>query len=298
MPVKILIIYNSVSFFSKLIKKKGYSIFPTFRSVNFLGKVFRRISIMLNVRVSFWYDDWKRHAESVDVILVFASRKYDHIEYLAKKYPLKRIIVWYWNPVFRCFNPNDLNYKNIEYWSFDLEDCKKYTLKYNTTFYFDNIDFSKNVPISSDVVFLGKDKGRSEKLKEIENELEEMGLLTNFYIVSDLSKGHENPKKFIAYESYLKMIIESRAILDYLQDGQIGLTLRPMESVFLNKKLITNDLNVINEDFYYKENVFILGKDNINDLKKFIEDPFVEVPWSIVSKYEFSNWINRFFTNE
>jgi len=297
MQNKTIIIYDSVSYFTKLIENKGFKIFPTFKKVNFLEKFLRKFSFITNIGLYFWFSDWKKNIKGANVIIIFATNRYDFIEYIAKKNSNARIIVWYWNPVFRCFDPEKLKYKNIEYWSFDKDDCNKYKLNYNTTFYFDNIELKKNI-IKNDVIFLGADKGRYAKLKEIEELLQSYDLSTNFHVVPD--KGEENPNNIqpLSYKKYLELISSSKVILDYLQEGQKGLTLRPMESIFFKKKLITNDINIRNENFYLKENIFIIGVDKNESLKSFVNLPYVDIDKEIVQHYDFNNWIERFNNNE
>ncbi len=89
--------------------------------------------------------------------------------------------------------------------------------------------------------------------------------------------------------------MKSKSILDFVSIGQSGLTIRPLEALFLKKKLITNDKFIKNFDFYHPDNVFILGKDKMEYLSDFLEKPFIEIEESITSKYDFSNWIKRFF---
>ena len=68
-----------------------------------------------------------------------------------------------------------------------------------------------------------------------------------------------------------------------------------MESIFFRKKLVTNDRRIVDMDFYSSENIFVLGMDNIDMLYSFIKQPYVEIDKSIVEKYDFDNWVNRFF---
>ena len=84
-------------------------------------------------------------------------------------------------------------------------------------------------------------------------------------------------------------------IFDYLQDDQTGLSLRPFESIFFNKKLITNNSNIKNYDFYRKENIFILNYDDISMLKSFVDSDYLELPKNIIDNYDFQSWSNRFF---
>jgi len=292
-----LLVYDSVKYFVPYIKEKGVKCFSSFKTVNKLEKVFRRISLNTGLYKKEWYGEWKNNLTSIETVIVFATNRYDFIEYIADNYPQIRIIVWYWNPVFRCFNPNDLKRRNIEYWSFDKDDCKKYKLQYNTTFYFDNI-FLKSKSVKHDVLFLGADKGRKEALVDLKMKLTSQNISTHFHIVSDKNSSNYNQMKPIGYDKYLELIGASKCIVDYIQVGQAGLTLRPMESIFLGKKLITNDINIVNEDFYKAENIFILGHDDFEKISDFIHLPFVDISNGILKKYDFINWLNRFNINE
>ena len=292
-----LLIYDSVKYFIPFIEDKGIKCFPSFRTVNKLEKVLRKISFKTGFYKKEWYGEWKNQLNNIDTVLIFATNRYDFIQYLADNYPDKKIIVWYWNPVFRCFDPNVLKRKNIEYWSFDKEDCKKYKLKFNTTFYFDNISVEKT-SIEKDVLFLGADKGRKTALTDLEEKLTEKEISTHFHIVPDKNNPNPDQIKPIGYNEYLELISKCKCIVDYIQIGQAGLTLRPMESIFLKKKLITNDRNIINEDFYDDNNIFVLGHDDFEKITAFIQQPYLDIPQNIVGKYDFTNWLNRFNINE
>lgn len=80
------------------------------------------------------------------------------------------------------------------------------------------------------------------------------------------------------------------------KDGQEGLTLRVMESIFFEKKLITNNKKIINYDFYTPENIYILD-DLINidylDIIKFINTPFQKMEERIIKKYTFEFWLDN-----
>lgn len=292
-----LLIYDSVKYFVPYIREKGVKCFSSFRTVNELEKVFRKISFNTGLYKKEWYGEWKNHLNSMETVIVFATNRYDFIEYIADNWPQIRIIVWYWNPVFRCFNPSELKRKNIEYWSFDKNDCAKYKLNYNTTFYFDSI-FVNSEDVEHDVLFLGADKGRRAALLELKIKLTDTSISTHFHIVSDENSAESNRIKPIGYNEYLSLIGSSKCIVDYIQKGQAGLTLRPMESIFLRRKLITNDINILNEDFYKSDNVFIVGHDNFDRMADFIDLPFKDNNHEIIKKYDFLSWLNRFNINE
>ena len=118
-------------------------------------------------------------------------------------------------------------------------------------------------------------------------ELKENGINSKNIII-------ENEKDFVPYEDYLKLLVKTKTILDIVDGNQSGLTLRCMEALFFNKKLITNNLDIENYDFYNPKNVFILGKDDMNNIKQFIDSPYELVDEKIVNYYDFDEWIKRF----
>ena len=292
-----IIIYDSVQYFVPKMKEKGIRCFSSFRRVTKVEKILRKLSLKMNLK-KMWYGDWKKYIKEIDTVIIFATNRYDYIEYLADCNPEARIIVWYWNPVFRCFDPRNLLRKNIEYWSFDKNDCIKYNLQYNSTFYFDNIKLEKKNKVKNDVVFIGADKGRKSALDVISEDLAKRGLKSLFHIVPDKNSPNQQNIKPLAYIDYLKLISESSVILDYLQAGQAGATLRPMESIFFQKKLITNDPNIKQESFYRPANVFILGEDNFENIKDFVDGSYQELTSESIAYFDFSNWLNRFKINE
>ena len=89
-------------------------------------------------------------------------------------------------------------------------------------------------------------------------------------------------------------MFSSKAVLDIVQDGQVGLTIRTMETICYRKKLITNNTDVINYDFYNPDNIFVIGKDDINDLNEFINRPFIDIPDEILIRYNFCDWVKSF----
>jgi hypothetical protein len=234
-----------------------------------------------------------------NTIIIHASIiKVPVVKFINRISPEIRVIFWYWNPVNKILPIENIKDLNCEIWSFDPDDCKKYGLNENTQFFFSNIKLS-NKPIEYDVIFVGRDKGRLENLLKLEKNFEDIGLKCKFHIVSNsrffnFSRNYIYSKP-IEYEKVLDLIEKSKAILDFVSIGQKGLTIRPIEALFFRKKLITNDRFIKNLDFYHPDNVFILGKDKMEYLSDFLEKPFIEIEESITSKYDFSNWIKRFF---
>lgn len=289
-------------FFAKHYKKEGVDVQRIYKNVPLALKFIRRLHLKFNIPLYYlWFNkDWMNNLEEYQTVLLHTSIiKVPVIEYINKKHPLKRIIFWYWNPVRKSLPVENIRHLKCELWSFDQDDCERYGLKENTQFYFSNIDYANNSFLEYDILFVGKDKGRLNSLLELKKNFIDQGLNCEFHIVSD-SKVYNSKKNYeyseaIPYESILELISRSVAVLDFVSEGQYGLTLRPLEAMFLKRKLITNNSEIRNMDFYNPSNIFILGINRIEDLSEFLNTPFVEIDDDIVMKYAFSNWLKRFY---
>lgn len=196
-------------------------------------------------------------------------------------------------------NIHDLEKYNIEIWSYNDDDCNELGFYYNSQFWNKYLLKKSNKNIY-DFVFLGYDKSRTNVLNEIYNYCEKNNLNTYFYIVpkSAYSYDKNTENKYMKYEDYLSVVSSSKCIIDLVSAENSGLTLRPLESLFMRKKLITNFNAIKKYDFYSKKNIFIIGEDNIENLFNFINSDYEEISDDIVNKYDFNNWITNFEKDE
>lgn len=296
MSKKTLIIYDSLDFFIPFMDNENIDVYRLYKKKGRFLTVLKKIFIKKDIFYKDWYGEWINKISNYHTIIIFATTDYSFIKYIKNRFPNIRLIFWYWNPAFRMGLPKKELFSLAEIWSFDLKDCEKYNLKFNTTFYFKDIELkSNNDQNKIDILFLGINKGRRDYLESLEETIKNNTKLnTYFYIVPDKKEVVHESIKPIPYKDYLELVCQTKCILDIMPIGQSGLTLRPMESIFFKKKLITNDLNILNEDFYHKDNIFILGIDNVENLKTFIDLPYVDIDPNIVNKYDFTNWLKRF----
>lgn len=138
--------------------------------------------------------------------------------------------------------------------SFDRKDALKYGLAYHTT-------VLSHLPINStknrsDVFFIGKSKGRIDILIKIYNKLTGLGLKCLF-IILDSSKKESNSNegikyidKQLPYSEVLEYVQNTRCLLEILQPGAIGATYRTLEAITYGKRLLTNNLSLINEEIF------------------------------------------------
>ena len=96
----------------------------------------------------------------------------------------------------------------------------------------------------------------------------------------------------LEYDEVLEHIKEAKAIVEVTMEGQTGLSIRVVECLFCNKKLITNNRHIVNEKFYNPQNIYVM--DSGVDISEFLESDYQRLPEEIVNHYEFSAWIHRF----
>ena len=96
------------------------------------------------------------------------------------------------------------------------------------------------------------------------------------------------------YNEVVENIKHTRAILDLTKQTQYGLTLRPMEAIFFQKKLITNNENIVKYDFYNPKNILIYNNNTTcEEIREFLESEYEPIKTSIIEFYKFENWLNR-----
>ena len=83
--------------------------------------------------------------------------------------------------------------------------------------------------------------------------------------------------------------------MEVTQEGQVGSTLRALEALFFRKKLITTNLNIVKEDFYNRNNIFIYGKDDMEKLYDFIKTPYDKASDQFRNRHTIDAWFLNFF---
>lgn len=274
---------NKKAVFFKNIKNINVENYYILNEKNIIFRICRKFNIINSIL----FGVWKFKIKKYDLIILGENGYLPKIsKYIKKKNPNCKIIMYFWN-ILNDEYKKILNDKNIdEFWTFDRNESQKHNMKYNPQFYSKDI-FLNNSATEQGIIFLGRAKGRKNELIKLEENFNLLGIKTNFYII-------ENEKKYMPYDNYLKLLSQSNCVLDYNQKGQTGLTLRPMEALFLEKKLITNNKDIKNYDFYNPNNIFILGEDNIENIKEFMNKPYEKVEQKIIDYYDFEQWLSRF----
>lgn len=253
--------------------------------------------------IKYSLDTWKKNIKLYNVVIIFDTYYNDGlIDYLYKMNSRLRVIFYCWNTIKTISKRTNiesiLNDKRIEVWSYNYSDCKQYSMIYNQQFWNKRL-ISMNNMNTIDISFIGSPKQRIEFLQNIYTYCQNNNLITYFYITGYECEFNRNKGgKFLPYTQYISEIAsKSHAILDLVTDENVGLTLRPLEALFLGKKLITNYSDIVNESFYNVNNVYIIGKDK-RTILEFLSLPYKKISEKIISSYDCISWIKRFGVEE
>ncbi|TPF92230.1 hypothetical protein BW14_09565 [Bifidobacterium sp. UTBIF-68] len=125
--------------------------------------------------------------------------------------------------------------------------------------------------------------------------------MTPEFVVVENSAQHDNlpftvKHSYVNYMDYLDMVSRSKAILDITQQGQNGFSMRVMEAIFLNKKLVSTNTALLSADFYDPNNILVIDLQNPDKelLTMFLQSDFHLYDEQIKRYYSVSSWIDRF----
>lgn len=92
-------------------------------------------------------------------------------------------------------------------------------------------------------------------------------------------------------EEITKIIMDSRAVLDIQHPNQTGLTMRTIEMLGMNKKIITTNQSISNYDFYHQDNISIIDRNNVEIDLDFLKKPYKKIEDTIYEKYSLEQWV-------
>lgn len=246
--------------------------------------------------------DWDTQCKGAHAIILFDtfvhySTYCKKIEEMAPKDA--RLILYLLNPAFFSDNYKLLS-SRWEIWTFMEEDAHKFGFKYGATFYNPLLkECKKNTKVqkkpSTDLLFIGTDKGRKTFLLHLKKQLKAYHIRCDFRIVNNFKSLYSKDyAREVDYFTLCQLTNNTQAIVDVVQKNQTGLTLRIMEGILFDKKIVTTNLSMrTNKDFGNNSNIYVLTPNNIKGLNAFLNKPTETYPLWIKEKYSFDKWIER-----
>jgi hypothetical protein len=278
------------------IKNMGYKIFIPYKDVNIFMRCLRELWFRMKLpHREIWINSNIKNIDASYIIVKDPLIVPEFIKYLRQVFPYKFIILDYDNRVKKSINPESIKEYVDAVWHYDEDDCNKYGLSYKGHAYLDIYQTKEKFWLKYDVFYVGRDKGRLDQIVEIEEKLKECGLKTYFHICANrefLTWTNKRYEHFLPYEKYLKILKESKAVLNIVPTGQRSITQREMETVFDGIKCITNNTGIKKFALYDETRYFILN-DNYKDILKFLNTPFRPVTDNELQEFRFEYVVNK-----
>lgn len=301
-----LIIFHSPElYFFPAYDELFYSPFGV-REHSFPYWIYRAMHILHIPGYSHFWGEWKQKILSAKKVILFDYGYERGMEqYIRKKNPNCEVYLFLWNKIDKVHNNYRLYSEKEHIYSTDKGDCEAYHFKYNHIFYAKEYATDYVEAYKNNLLFLGADKNRGKQLLALKQLFQKSGLQCDIRVLS-----HSKDKKYleeiaelridkaVPYAEYLEWTKQCGILLDIVQEGQKALTMRVLEAVFLSKKLITNNADVVNYSFYHPNNILVLPNDReqniLNEIRKFVDSPFVPYSPEIREQFSMEHWLKMF----
>lgn len=100
-------------------------------------------------------------------------------------------------------------------------------------------------------------------------------------------------------KSVVDILKSSKAVIDIAHPKQNGLTMRTIESIGSQKKLITTNKSVKSYDFYNESNVLVVENGiNSKAISDFLALDYIMLPTDVYEKYFIDNWVRDIIKEE
>ncbi len=277
------------------ISRYGYDIQTPYTGNQMVPRVFRELFFRYNLPLkNVWYRKLRK-SDYKCIVLFDPLITPDYVKWLHSHNPDSRIVMAYENRADKTIRPDSLP-DYVEKWSYDEDDCVTYSMQWMAPSYFMNYKRTPNKAPRYDLLYVGRDKRRAEYLLSLEKELNANGLKTYFHICADrkyLRFKRKYYKRLLDYDEYLELLVDSKAVLNIVPDGQKSITQREMEAVFDGLKCITNNRGVKRFELYDKNMFFILGEDDIAKVNEFLSSETPKYDEGILKEFDFSHRIEQ-----
>ena len=279
----------------------------------------RKVHILMEAKITRYYKDVceKEKLYEPDYVLFISPETLNKKSILSLKkiFPNATFILYMWDSI------ENKNAKKVYQFfdkclSFDTYDCKKYGFKFRPLFFikaFEKGNSSGSCLCKYDFSFIGSVHSDRAKILNQLRKCFEINNLKFFYYLyvpgnlmltmrSLLSKDFRELKKsgYVHTSSISKKDISeitetSNYIIDINHPNQTGLTMRTLEMLGSQKKLLTTNNNVKEYDFFNPSNQIVVDRTSISiDTAKLING-YSPVAETVYNKYKISTWLEEIF---
>ena len=303
-------IYEYLDAETYLITTTGNDLNFTYRnSFHRIKNFFSKFILKKNQKKIFYNNAIKKMLETIfenhpqfDVIFILRPDLIkEHLPFIKKHG--KRSIAYFWDSFSRIPEGKGTIQFFDKFFSFEPKDVKDHQLLFLPNFYSPDLAIFKNDPSHFDLSYVASYDERLETLEKILVSLSPLDLKTNINIIATKAPEAKNKnEKSITWftdvlprKETIRIMSDSRVLLDIAQPKQDGLSFRIFEAMKLGKKIITTNRSVTTYDFYDSRNIFVWENENTIPARDFFTAPYSPPPVEILNKYSLQKWIVTIF---
>jgi len=237
------------------------------------------------------------------------------LERLRAQQPSAIFILYMWDSLQNKKNTEETLPYFDRIFSFDKSDASQLKgVSFRPLFYIDQYaNISKETQQGDvDLCFIGTvHSDRYNLLKVVKNQADTFGLRCYFFQffpsaalfiykkISDIKfyDARFNEFHFIPMKTgeLKRRISAAKTVLDIQHPAQTGLTMRTIEMIGANKKLITTNADIKSYDFYNENNILVVDRENPKLNLEFFKTPYVALSEEITYKYGLQGWLQDLF---
>ena len=240
------------------------------RKIHTHGKINKVINLPFKCIWSYSLKDinW---SEELEYYVIFDSAsiypiKVEYLKNLQKLYDIKYVMIMndHWLSPYADQAREYISTMKFDYiFTIDNKDAEERGFIFSDAHY-SITENSIDSKILYDIYFAGINKGRLDILYDVYNAIKS-NEVSSVYRIVHVKRSKQQYKgiiynRFVSYREVVKEALNSNCILEILFSGQTGATLRYYEAVCYNKKLLTNNKNVVNLPFYNPDYIHVFEK--------------------------------------
>lgn len=304
----------------KAIEKHGAKVILYYENLDEVNLRYRFISVYLtsfkNRVIDKYYSKIAQKFEGdIDVVLVIrgSSCSENTMRLFRKAFkPNCYFILYQWDSVENNTNALKIARYFDSVLTFDIADSKKYGWKYRPLFYISDesieydarsIDAAYICSIHSKRVELYKkikDSAKKNKIKLYKHIYSDPKFFLKRKYINRANELHDikiselNFKKIDNYRLN-RIYGNCKIVIDYTHPLQTGYTMRTIESLGHKCKLITNNKNICEADFYNPDNIMVYDDTNAEIPLQFLTTPYKYCDAGIYERYSLEAWLKIVF---
>lgn len=313
--------YGYELYIKEEIQKRGYKVYLLYENLAAIDTVYRVISNYLKkYEDKYIYRYYKNYIDGIHdtiekvVVIRGSSIRKNILCLIDEKFPRCHKVMYQWDSVKNNKNVLEIYGEFDRVLTFDMEDAKKFGWLYRPLFYIDELcsktqkryDFTFICTLHSQRVEIAKslleiaDKMQYKKFLHIYTTLPSH--IRHKYLLKDPAFVNSEKIKIKHYSLSLEetndIYDKSKIIVDYTHPDQKGFTMRTIESIGHKCKLITNNRNILEADFYNQENVLLYDGYEIEIPAEFVSKPYAEIADHTHQKYSLTAFVDDLLSDD